>query len=120
MPGGDIDALVERIRHAATSTVDPAALVVEVISNSPPMLLDEATTVYKELSAITGQSGTHSVNFATDAGWFQTRDFDCVLFGPGSIEVAHRPNEFMPKDEFEKGAVLLDQIIQRFCMDATP
>ena len=36
--------------------------------------------------------------FATDAGWLQRAGFECVLFGPGSIEVAHRPNEFLPVD----------------------
>ena len=25
---------------------------------------------------------------------------DCAIFGPGTIEVAHKPNEFLPKDEF--------------------
>jgi acetylornithine deacetylase len=53
--------------------------------------------------------------FATDAGWLQRAGFESVLFGPGSIEVAHRANEFLPIDEFQRGGRVLDGLIQRSC-----
>ena len=56
-----------------------------------------------QLCEAAGQRETHSVMFATDAGWLQRAGFDCVLFGPGSIEVAHRANEWLPADRVPPG-----------------
>ena len=38
-----------------------------------------------------------------------------LLFGPGAIEVAHKPNEFTPKDEFHRAGDVLRALIARFC-----
>ena len=54
--------------------------------------------------------------FASDAGWFQRAGFQSVLFGPGSIEVAHQPNEFIPVAEFRRAGDLLDGLIRRSCV----
>jgi acetylornithine deacetylase len=54
--------------------------------------------------------------FATDAGWLQDAGFQCVLFGPGSIEVAHRANEFMPADELLRAGQVLDGLVHRRCL----
>jgi acetylornithine deacetylase len=65
------------------------------------------------------QHDTESVSYATDAGWLQTMGFECVIWGPGSIEVAHKPNESMPVDEFQRGAALLEDVIREHCCPAT-
>ena len=62
-----------------------------------------------------GQREPASVMFATDAGWLQRAGFECVLFGPGSIEVAHRANESLPVGELHRAGEILDQVIHRSC-----
>ena len=52
------------------------------------------------------------------ARWLQRAGFSCVLFGPGSIEVAHRPNEFLPVAEFRRAGEVLDELIDRNCVRA--
>jgi acetylornithine deacetylase len=56
------------------------------------------------------------VSYASDAGPLQALGLECVVFGPGSIEVAHKANESLPKAEFVRARSLLDRIIERFCM----
>jgi acetylornithine deacetylase len=80
------------------------------------MLLDEEAPIHRALCALVGQTAGASVSFATDAGWLQTLGLDCAIFGPGSIEVAHKPNESLPKGEFEAARGLLRQTIERFCL----
>ena len=41
--------------------------------------------------------------------WLQQTGLDCVIFGPGTIEVAHKPNEWMPKDDFARASGYLDE-----------
>lgn len=109
LPGMSSEEIVERIRGRLPDAE------VDVISDSPPLLLDEGASIHQTVSSLVSQTKTATVSFAADAGWFQTLGLECILFGPGSIEVAHRPNEFIPKDEFQRGAVLLDQIISHYC-----
>jgi acetylornithine deacetylase len=53
--------------------------------------------------------------YASDAGWFGHAGFDCVLCGPGSIEVAHQANEYLPVDQFRRAGEMLDRVIHRSC-----
>lgn len=110
LPGMSTAEMVERVRSAAGDEVE-----LEIISDSPPMLLDTDKAIYRLLAGMVQQNGTATVSFATDAGWLQSLDLDCAIFGPGSIEVAHRPNEFMPKDEFIRAAAIIDDVIARMC-----
>ncbi|HUF17130.1 MAG TPA: acetylornithine deacetylase [Thermoanaerobaculia bacterium] len=109
LPGMQSADIVQRVRRSVPEGE------VEVISDSPPLLLDPGAQVHQAVSALVNQTGTRTVSFAADAGWLQNLGLECILFGPGSIEVAHRPNEFIPKDELHRGAVLIDQIIAQYC-----
>ncbi|HUO85015.1 MAG TPA: acetylornithine deacetylase, partial [Thermoanaerobaculia bacterium] len=115
LPGVDVDDLTARVRAALMESLPEEAFELETISNSPAMELDQDRPIYRTLSARLGQEETRAVSFATDAGWLQQLDLDCILFGPGSIEVAHRPNEFLPRDEFVRAAGILDEIIGELC-----
>ncbi len=114
LPEMSAGAMAERIHEAVRSVVaEPFAL--ETVSESPAMILDEAAPIYRLLCDATGQVGAHSVMFATDAGWLQRAGFECVIFGPGSIEVAHKPNEFVPVGELRRAGEVLDIVIARSC-----
>ena len=111
LPGMKVDEIMERVRRAVHG-VDAAAEV-EILSDSPPLLVDREAPIHHDLATRMNQTSTETVSFASDAGWFQTLGIDCVLFGPGSIEVAHRANEFMPREELERGAELIREVIEK-------
>jgi acetylornithine deacetylase len=115
LPGITSEELIERVSRAAREAAAPFEPAIEMLSDSPPLLLDEASPIHRHLRAITGQNSGSSVSFATDAGWLQRLGIDCAIFGPGSIEVAHKPNEYLPKDEFAAARGLLERTIRRFC-----
>lgn len=120
LPGVDSEEIRRRIEAAARAAAAPCEPRVELLSDSPPMLLPEDAPIHRATHAVAAQ-GTDgrdtgaSVSYATDAGWLATLGIDCAIFGPGSIEVAHRPNEYMPKDEFERTPALLGGLVRRFC-----
>lgn len=115
LPGSTSEPLLDRIRDTVRAAAAPAEPDVEVLSDSPSLLLDETSEIYRVLRGLTGQSTGSSVSFATDAGWLQRLGMDCAIFGPGSIEVAHKPDEFVPKTELEAAHGLLEQLIHSFC-----
>ena len=117
LPGIAAEELIERVSRAAREAAAPFEPEVELLSDSPPLLLDEASPIHRHLCSLIGQDAGSSVSFATDAGWLQRLGIDCAIFGPGSIEVAHKPNEYLPKDEFAAARGLLERTIRRFCED---
>ncbi len=104
--------MTDRVRAALDAALDDMPFSIEVVSDSPPMWLDGDTVLSTQLLRTLQQDHPTTVSYATDAGWFQTVGHRCVIFGPGSIEVAHKPNEFLPIDEFERARDILDTIIE--------
>ncbi len=118
LPGLSSAGLIERIDRAvraAAAPFVPISVNLELLSDSPPLLLDEAAPIHRHLCGLVGQTAGASVSFATDAGWLQQIGLDCAIFGPGSIEVAHKPNEHLPKPEFAAARELVARTIQHFC-----
>lgn len=115
LPGLASEELIARVGRAVRAAAHPFEPDVELLSDSPPLLLDEASPIHRHLCSLVGQNAGASVSFATDAGWLQRLGMDCAIFGPGSIEVAHKPNEFLPKDEFAAARGLLERTIRHFC-----
>ena len=115
LPGMSAEAMTDRVRAAVAGALPDEAFELTPLSESPAMMLDEDTRLHRELCGLVGQHGTESVAFATDAGWLQRAGMRCAVFGPGSIEVAHRPNESLPIDEFVRAGRLLDEVIARRC-----
>ena len=110
LPGMESLAMIERVQDAVRRAVPDAT--VEEAGISPPMLLDERAGIHQELCRRTGQSGTRAVSFSTDAGWLERMGVACVVCGPGSIEVAHKPDEWLPVAEFVRAGELLDGLLE--------
>ena len=115
LPGMGADDMARRVRETVAAALPDERFDLTPVGESPAMILDEHAQLHRELRELVGQTGTESVAFATDGGWLQHAGFRCVVFGPGSIEVAHRPNEFVPVAELERAGALLDELIHRRC-----
>ena len=62
------------------------------------------------ISSITGDNSREVVSFGTEAGLFQEIGISTVVCGPGSIEQAHKVDEFIKLDELKKCIKLLEGI----------
>ena len=62
---------------------------------------------------LTGQNSTESVAYGAEAGQFQQAGLSVVMCGPGSIDQAHQPNEFISIDQFEQGVVFVRRLIEQ-------
>jgi acetylornithine deacetylase len=121
LPGGDSRALRERVERVARGAVAPLVPEIEVISDSPPLLTADTAPLRLWLASHLGQQAEVTVSFATDAGWLQAQGLDCVLFGPGSITAAHRPNEFVPKADLAAARTVVESAIVEQCLtEAAP
>ena len=62
------------------------------------------------ISNLTGDNSREVVSFGTEAGLFQEIGISAVVCGPGSIEQAHKVDEFIVLDQIKKCLILLDDI----------
>ena len=70
----------------------------------------EAETLVRQ---ITGDNASHKVSYGTEAGQFQDAGYSAAICGPGSIEQAHQPNEFLAVSEFNAGHAFMKRLLER-------
>lgn len=113
LPGEASDDAIHMVRSVVGSAGE-----VEVLNDNPPMLLSEDAPTHRILCDLVSQESSHGVSYASDAGWLSRMGIDCVLYGPGTIEVAHRPNESVPVAELRAAYDVLVKLVARTCMNA--
>lgn len=67
---------------------------------------------------VTGHA-RQTVAFATEAPYLQQLGMDVVIFGPGNIDQAHQPNEYLAMDRIEPTLANLEKLIEEYCMSST-
>ncbi|MEQ5869573.1 acetylornithine deacetylase [Sagittula sp. NFXS13] len=118
-PRDTVQVLAEIDRYGAELLAemqarDPAANVLrEVIGEVAGLVPEDRNRMAEIACALTGANGCDVVSFGTEAGLFQSLGTQCVVCGPGSIEQAHRADEFVARSEL---AACLDMLagVQRY------
>ncbi len=120
LPGQSSDVLRAAVDAQLADLVLPpgAAVDWEIENESPPLLCPETAPLYRQLCEWLAQSETLGENFASDAGTLARAGCECVLFGPGCMTDAHRPNESLEISQWHAAGGWLDRLAQRFCRHA--
>ena len=58
-----------------------------------------------------------AVMFCTEAPYFAELGMDVVVSGPGSIDVAHQPNEHTSREQLSAAEGLYRELVEEFCVD---
>ncbi|MBY0581624.1 MAG: acetylornithine deacetylase [Sphingomonas sp.] len=112
LPGEDPNAIVAPFLakaaqvHAQISKRFPECGV-EVVrrSETPAMALRSDGAAAMLARSLAGDNGaSRVVAYAAEGGQFQQAGFDTVICGPGSIEQAHQPNEYLELEQLRRGA----------------
>jgi len=113
LPGMEAGEVVRQVEEAVANAAGDAPFEVEVPAESPPMLLDRASPLHGALCAAAGQHGEAAMAYATDGGWLAKGGISCVVFGPGSISVAHKPNEYVTRAHLTHARTVLRTALGR-------
>ncbi len=122
LPGMDNDAMREQIRNL----VAPIAQRHEVQVELQPLFAGvdafeepadaELVKVCEQLTGYTAGA----VAFATEAPYLQQLGMQTLVLGPGHIDQAHQPDEYLALDQIAPAIRLLRQLIERFCLEGSP
>ncbi len=91
---------------------DDVGVDIEVVSDMPGLATGDDEEVTKLVMELTGANTTGKVSFGTEAGVFSAMgDIPTVVCGPGSIEQAHKPDEFIELDQLARCEKFLDKLL---------
>lgn len=118
LPGMAMDEL----RQAILNEIQPVAsrrglkLAFEPLFDGvPPFETPADAELVRVCERLTGHSA-EAVAFATEAPWLQQLNLETLVMGPGSIDQAHQPDEFLDLAQIDPGVKILKQLIQHFCV----
>ena len=77
----------------------------------PGLAPDPGSDAERLALRLAGRNRTISVSYATEAGRFQGAGIPTVVCGPGSIDQAHQPDEFITLDALAKGEAFMRRLL---------
>lgn len=121
LPGRDTKAIVERVRARAERDILPkyrkraqeAKLETILHASYPGLAMDETSPAVRVALSLTGANHAQAVSYGTEAGHFQHAGIPAVICGPGSIDQAHKADEFVALSELVACEVFLDKVIAK-------
>ncbi len=118
LPGMDNDELRATIHQrlqpiAETSGTD--IVFSSLFDGVDPFGEAENAELVKVCEELTGNRAD-TVAFATEAPFMQQLGMQTLILGPGSINQAHQPDEFIPLDQIEPAINIVRRLIEKYCL----
>lgn len=105
----------QRRRDELAAEGKRCSIATDVLANVPPLEADNGAAEQLALAVTHASSEPTTVPFGTEGGQFQRAGWSTVVCGPGSIEQAHKPDEFIERSELQACEGFLDRAIARQC-----
>ena len=118
MPGMHIEELRQDIRNRVSGIVNPLGIQFEhavLFNGVPAFFAEENSELLRSAEALTGHAGI-SVAFGTEGPFLQQLGMDTIIMGPGNIDQAHQPDEYVSMDMLNPTIDVLKQLIVKYCM----
>ncbi len=100
---------------AEVATTRGLEVLTQTFGQGRAMDTDEASEIAQYLTHLTGKKAA-SVAFGTEAPYYNAMQTETIVIGPGSINQAHQPDEFLPIAQIDPTIQLLEGLIDRFCV----
>lgn len=107
-----IDLIVSKL-SADMSHDHPETGISAKIVEIPAFRAEEDGNAEALCRQLSGKNSTLSVSYGTEAGQFQERGYSTIVCGPGSIDQAHKPDEYIEIEQVKKGVQFIKSLIQR-------
>ena len=108
---GAVAGFIESELLPAMRAVHPEAdIETEVIGEVAGLEVLDNNAARDLVMALIGANGADVVPFGTEAGLFQEMGTSVVVCGPGSIEQAHKPDEFVSIEQMESCIAMLEKL----------
>jgi acetylornithine deacetylase len=123
LPGVDPDALEREIHDYAREVLEPemkraapdAGFSFETKAEIPALDTGDADAITALAQSLSRNPGAAKVAYATEGGLFQRAGIPSIICGPGSIEQAHKPDEYIALDQVALCEAFMDRLLEELC-----
>jgi acetylornithine deacetylase len=123
LPGVDPDALEREIRDYARQVLEPemrrvdpdAGFSFETKAEIPALDTGDGDAITALAQSLSRNPGASKVAYATEGGLFQRAGIPSIICGPGSIEQAHKPDEYIALEQVAMCEAFMDRLLEEMC-----
>ena len=118
LPGMPVDTIQQQIEQYVQDELLPrmrrehadASIEIQRGARAPALEASEQEAITRLVRALTRDEQTRKVAYGTEAGLFQNAGVPALVCGPGHIEQAHKPDEFVEIAQLEACENFLRQL----------
>ena len=118
LPGSDPDEVPEKFNRFARTleprmkrVADDTGITTERTNAVPGLRPEEDSPAENLALHLAEANGSEAVSYCTEAGLFQESGIPSIICGPGSIDDAHKPDEFIAISEMQKCETFMKRLI---------
>lgn len=119
LPDDDPVEIIQSLRERAEKIVQPfsasfpqASIDLEIYNSYPALNTPTDSDIVKFVTNLTGANRLGKTAFGTEAGLFTDElGIQTIVMGPGSIEQAHKPDEYIADNELDRCDAFLEKLI---------
>ncbi len=119
LPGIDDTEIPSRVDRFAQENLVPkmhavskeTGITTTFGSSIPAFAPEDGSPAETLVKALARQNDTYAVSYGTEAGFFQAADMAAVICGPGDIEQAHKPDEFITLSQVDSCVGFMRRLI---------
>jgi acetylornithine deacetylase len=118
LPGSDPEAgparfgrLSETVLARMRKTAPSSTIETVMTSDVPGLAPDPGSEAERLAMRLSGRNHTIAVAYATEAGHFQRAGLPTVVCGPGSIDQAHQPDEYITLEQLQAGEAFMRKLM---------
>lgn len=117
LPGMDGVQITQRIEQYLRDTLKLNAddLAIRMMRSTPPMMTEDNTALHHTLCAHSPQPTAGAATFATDGGNLEKLGCKPLVFGPGSITVAHMADEYIEAKDLIRAVDVIESVVRTHC-----
>lgn len=123
LPGTSRDDIVERFIAHTKEIVLPrlrriapeADIVTLPRAHVPALVATDGCPAEALAKQLTGRNHAEAVAYGTEAGLFQEAGIPSVICGPGNIQQAHKPNEFIELSQIDACTAFMRRLMDHVC-----
>ncbi len=117
LPGMELETLRGELSARLQRLLEGTGLTLEMtspFSGIPPLETPATAAIVRATEALTGHSAG-AVAFGTEAPYLDRLGIETVILGPGDIDQAHQPDEYLAIDRIPPMVALIRSLVRRFC-----
>jgi acetylornithine deacetylase len=118
LPGMDTEETIAGLRTRLARSADAHGTEIQmgpVSKPVPPFATPRDGNLVRMLERLSGQAAG-TVAFSTEGPFLQNLGMETVIFGPGSIDQAHQPDEYLAMDRITPAVGVLSRVIEEICI----